>query len=307
MGGLDVKAAIERIIIKERIRKDITKISELAEDIKRNGLLNPVTLMRVEGGALQLLAGLRRIRAVQLLGWADIEGNVVAPADAEAALRIEISENEQREPFTYSEKMDYARILEEIESAKALERKKEGQLLGGTIGGRGRSKDDSLVFPGTPSYQDNGDAKKKTRDIVGGKIGMSGVQYDRAKYIADNATPEVIEQLDRGERTIRGTYDELRAKEKTLAALTDDDSTETEDFIEETEDDGLPETETESEPAPETSPKPKSEPSVPKRAGTVSEEELMKHLSERTGRASASCRNLTRCRRMAKSPNCNGS
>ncbi|GHU51781.1 hypothetical protein AGMMS49975_06280 [Clostridia bacterium] len=37
-------------------------------------------------------------------------------------LKIEFSENEQREPFTYSEKMDYARLIEEIETAKAKER-----------------------------------------------------------------------------------------------------------------------------------------------------------------------------------------
>ena len=55
MGGLGVKVAIERIIIKERIRKDISKISELAEDIKKNGLINPVTVMSLTNGARRLL------------------------------------------------------------------------------------------------------------------------------------------------------------------------------------------------------------------------------------------------------------
>ncbi len=114
--------AIERIIIKERIRKEITKISELAEDIRENGLLNPITVMMLDGGKYQLLAGLRRLKAVQSLGHTEIAVNVVFPADAEAALRIEISENEQREDFTFSEKMDYGRLLEEIEREKARER-----------------------------------------------------------------------------------------------------------------------------------------------------------------------------------------
>jgi hypothetical protein len=56
--------------------------------------------------------------------------------------------------------------------------------------------------------------KGETRDIVGSKIGMSGKQYSRAKYIAVHATPDIIDELDRGKRTIRRTYDELRAKEK---------------------------------------------------------------------------------------------
>ena len=47
------------------------------------------------------------------------------------------------------------------------------------------------------------------------KIGMSGRQYSRAKHIAENASDEVIEELDNGGRTINRTYEELRSKEKT--------------------------------------------------------------------------------------------
>jgi len=215
MGGLDdMNALIESIVIKERIRKEIGHIPELAADIKRNGLLHPITVMEVSSGELCLLAGLRRIKAAQMLGWAEIEVKVVAPADAEAALNIEISENEQRDQFTFSEKMDYGLLLDEIEAAKAKDRQTEGQSLGGTIAGRGRQKDDSIENRGSQCYESKKERTPQTRDVVGGKIGMSGPQYDRAKYVAYNAPPEVIEQLDRGERTIRGTYNELRAKEK---------------------------------------------------------------------------------------------
>lgn len=199
-------ANIEKITVKERIRKEISKIAELAADIEYNGLLHPVTVMETEDGTLRLLAGLRRLKAVQSLGRTEIAVNIVAPANAEAVLRIEVSENEQREDFTYSEKMDYARLLEEIEREKAKERM--------SFGGKGGSDEGVDCSPHLePS---------KSRDVVGAKIGMSGRQYDRAKYIADNAPEEVIEQLDRGERSIKGTYDELRAQEKTADAITDD-------------------------------------------------------------------------------------
>jgi ParB family chromosome partitioning protein len=188
-----MKVMMERILRKEHIRKDISKIPELAEDIRVNGLLNPVTVMALDDGDYQLLAGLRRVKAVQSLGQTQIAVNIVAPADAEAALRIEVSENEQREGFTFSEKMDYARLLEDIEKAKALERMLAGKSADPT---------------------DPGPEGGETRDIIGAKIGMSGRQYDRAKYVADNAPEEVIDQLDKGERSIRGTYDELRAQEK---------------------------------------------------------------------------------------------
>jgi len=113
-------------------------------------------------------------------------------------LRIEFSENEQREPFTFTEKMDFARMLEEVEKAKALERK--------SLGGKGGLEQD------TPH---GADVKRgETREIVAEKIGMGKTSYDRAKYIAENAPEEIIEELDNGQRSIRGTYDELRAKEK---------------------------------------------------------------------------------------------
>ena len=193
-----MKAAIERIIIKERIRKDVTKISELAADIEKNGLLNPITVMPLIGDELRLLAGLRRIQAAKSLGWTEIEVNVVTPVGAEALLRIEISENEQREPFTFSERDYYRKLLEEVEMVKARERM--------SLGGKGG------LSEGSPQ----GDTLQQGRvsSIVAEQLGMKKTTYDRAKYLSDNAPPEVIAQLDKGECSIRRAYDELRAKEK---------------------------------------------------------------------------------------------
>ena len=191
-----MKIEISNIRVAERLRKQVTKIEELAADIERNGLLNPITVMPA-GEGYQLLAGLRRLRAAQLLCWTEIDVNVISPQDAEAALRVEFSENEQREPFTYSEKMDYARLIEAIVKAKALERK--------SAGGKGGLEE---VDHGPPLEQG------KSRDIIGPMIGMSGKQYARARYVADRASPEVIEQLDSGKKTISGVYRELRATDK---------------------------------------------------------------------------------------------
>ena len=189
---------ISSIKVVERIRKEINKIDELAEDIKRNGLINPVTVMETPDKGYQLLAGLRRLKAVQLLRWKKIEIYLVSPSDAEAALRIEISENEQREPFNFTEKMDFAQLLADIEKAKAHERK--------SLGGKGGLKEDTDPGP----YLQSGES----RDIIGKKIGMSGRQYDRAKYITKNASQEILDDLDSGKRLIRPTYDEMKAKEK---------------------------------------------------------------------------------------------
>lgn len=243
-------ADIERIMVKERIRKEISRITELAEDIGRNGLLHPVTVMEAEGGSYRLLAGLRRLRAVQSLGFSAIAINVVSPADAETALRIEVSENEQREDFTYSEKMDYARLLEDIEREKAKERMLAGK----------KTCDADPV-----DYGPQGQVGK-TRDIVASKIGMGGRQYDRAKYIADNAPEEVIEQLDRGERSISGTYTELCAQKKAAAAIADNKSDADDD----------------TQAASALAPSPRKELSGPKLPSEhLSEEEVMRRFGKR--------------------------
>jgi len=193
-----VKIAIEKIKVMARIRKEITKIDELASDIQQNGLLNAVTVMPLDGGEFRLLAGLRRIRAVQALGWTEIDVNVVSPIDAEKELCIEISENEQREPFTISERVAFGNLLAEIEAAKARERMLAGKSI-------------NHLDPVDCSPQ----GSRKSRDIIGAKIGMSGRQYDRAKFIAANAPEETIEQVDKGERSIADVYSELRAQAST--------------------------------------------------------------------------------------------
>jgi ParB-like chromosome segregation protein Spo0J len=213
-----MKVQISKIKITNRIRKEIAKIAELSADIQANGLINPITVMPLEDGEFeyQLIAGLRRLRATEMNGDSDIAIHLVTPSNAEAALRIEISENEQREEFTFSEKMDFARMLEEIESAKAKERMLSGKKFG----------DDP-----TPLTAEG--RKGETREIVAGKIGMGRTTYDCAKYIADNAPEEIIDELDKGQRTITKTYKELRAKEKSENAEDSGDAILTEDGLEE--------------------------------------------------------------------------
>ena len=39
-----MKLSIEKIIVANRIRKDLGSVQELAEDIKANGLINPIVV-----------------------------------------------------------------------------------------------------------------------------------------------------------------------------------------------------------------------------------------------------------------------
>lgn len=64
---------MDNIIIKDRIREDFGDLQELAIDIAENGLINPPVINQ----NYELLAGERRLRACQLLGWDEIEVRVI--------------------------------------------------------------------------------------------------------------------------------------------------------------------------------------------------------------------------------------
>lgn len=114
---------IEKVIVKDRIRKDFGDIEELAEDIRQNGLINPPVINKDN----VLLAGERRLLACKALGWKEIEVRVMDTRDAEHELNVEISENESRKEFSKAERADYMRRLMRIEQAKAKERQNLGQ------------------------------------------------------------------------------------------------------------------------------------------------------------------------------------
>lgn len=112
---------IEKIVIRDRIRKDFGDIQELADDIKQNGLINPPVVNK----EYELLAGERRLRACKSLGWKQVEIRMMDTRDAEHELNVEISENDVRKGFTKSERVDYMKRLLRIEQAKAKERQGE--------------------------------------------------------------------------------------------------------------------------------------------------------------------------------------
>ena len=116
---------INKIIVTDRIRKDFGNIEELAEDIKENTLLNPPVVAPNEDGTYTLVAGERRLRAMRdILGYQQVNVNIVAVRDSEHALLMEISENECRKEFTKTERLDYARRLARIETSKSQQGKR---------------------------------------------------------------------------------------------------------------------------------------------------------------------------------------
>lgn len=64
---------VEQITVKSRIRQDLGDLQALAENIRRRGLINPITLT----SDLILIAGFRRLEAVKLLKWPTIPAEII--------------------------------------------------------------------------------------------------------------------------------------------------------------------------------------------------------------------------------------
>jgi ParB family chromosome partitioning protein len=96
-----------------RTHVDEDSLAELAASIEASGLLQPV-IVRARKGKFELIAGERRWRAIQRLGWAKIPA-VVKEVDDKTLLTLALVENLQRDDLTsIDEAAGYQRLGEEF-------------------------------------------------------------------------------------------------------------------------------------------------------------------------------------------------
>ena len=117
-----VKIKLDRIIPnKSQPRLDFfdDSIRGLAESIKQNGLLQPVTV-RKSGDKFELIAGERRYRACLLNGYKDIEAIIMESSDEQSA-KLALVENLQREDLNAIEQAMAMRKIMESEDLTQVE------------------------------------------------------------------------------------------------------------------------------------------------------------------------------------------
>jgi ParB family chromosome partitioning protein len=73
-----------------------SKLDELAQSIRENGIIQPLILRRREGGTYELVAGERRLRAAKIAGLATVPA-VVQDFAPDRILEVALIENIQRE------------------------------------------------------------------------------------------------------------------------------------------------------------------------------------------------------------------
>ena len=88
-------------------------LRDLAEQIRVSGLLQPITVRRLQDGRYQIIAGERRFRAcTTILKWIDIPAQIIAATDEEAA-KLMLAENVSRQDLDpIDEAHAYAKRME---------------------------------------------------------------------------------------------------------------------------------------------------------------------------------------------------
>ncbi|HET8625578.1 MAG TPA: ParB/RepB/Spo0J family partition protein [Gemmatimonadales bacterium] len=96
-----------------RTRLDETALGELTASIEASGLLQPI-IVRPHGSTYELIAGERRWRAVQRLGWPTIPA-VIKEVSDQTLLTLALVENLQRNELSpIDEAQGYRRLMEQF-------------------------------------------------------------------------------------------------------------------------------------------------------------------------------------------------
>jgi ParB family chromosome partitioning protein len=97
-----------------RTHFDPAELTDLTRSIEASGLLQPIVVRSAGGGMYELIAGERRLRAVQRLGWASVPA-VLKDADDRTLLTLALVENLQRDDLSpIDAAVGYQRLLDEF-------------------------------------------------------------------------------------------------------------------------------------------------------------------------------------------------
>lgn len=89
-------------------------LEELKNSIRENGLVQPITVRRIDNGFFELVSGERRFRAISELGLPDVAAYVLQVDSDAKMLELALTENLQREDLNAIEvAAGYQRLMEE--------------------------------------------------------------------------------------------------------------------------------------------------------------------------------------------------
>lgn len=109
-----------------RKRFDYDELENLAQSIRENGILQPITVRKREDKKYELVSGERRLRAARLVGMVKIPSIVINIDDKNSAM-FSIIENLQRQSLDFFEE---AEAIEKLVGEYSMNREEVAQKLG---------------------------------------------------------------------------------------------------------------------------------------------------------------------------------
>ncbi len=171
------KVKIEDIkIIGRRRAIDDAKVVEIAQSIEKIGLINSITIKPNR----ELIAGLHRLKACQLLGRAEIDANIIDLDELDTKL-VQIDENLTRAELHYIEKGELFKTRKEIYERKYPETKK------GMAQARGMNK--------ALGYNVSAESAPTFNEDTAKKLNISKRAVQELIYISENLDAEVKQMV----------------------------------------------------------------------------------------------------------------
>ena len=157
---------------------DLSNIEDLVVSIGEVGLLTPLVVNQ----QLQLISGHRRIEALRILGWSEVDLEVVETSSEDEEKSLLVHYNKQRVK-TLRE------ILNETEALRPLYAVGQGKRSDLTSGTRNTSSG-------------------RSRDALADAVGVSSSQLGKILFI-QKESPDYITGIDEDKLTVRQAYQHL--------------------------------------------------------------------------------------------------
>jgi len=105
---------------------DYDDLEGLAQSIRANGIIQPLTVRKTENGEYELISGERRLRAARLIGMTKVPA-IIIDADEEQSTILSVLENIQRSDLDFFEE---ALALDKLLSVYGMSQEEVGRKLG---------------------------------------------------------------------------------------------------------------------------------------------------------------------------------
>ena len=104
---------VESCASQPRKQFDPDALADLADSIREHGIIQPLTVRKLQSGYYQIIAGERRWRAARMAGLSEVPA-IVIEADDRKAMELAMIENLQREDLNPMEEAEgYQRLMKE--------------------------------------------------------------------------------------------------------------------------------------------------------------------------------------------------